>query len=178
MNLITTSELHSFDHETKKISVIHNSDIDLDKFAIIKNTGVNILIASFTDFGLPVEPVNYQNKKLLVHKQPVTNLKEVLYDLTKSLTEKKITLDDILCEKKEENNLATIQDWIKSHVPAFIMSIFEVETYWMKYKDQTGSDVTLKEWVHEFSKIYEENETTGSFSNVKRCCGELYNMTV
>lgn len=156
MNLLTESELHSFDHKTKKISVVFDDKIDLSKFALIRNTKKNIIIVSFIDlakYGLDRKIVDYECRNLYIHQSQITgDVHGLLYRLTKSLTEEKITLASLIADEKP-----CIHEWVSSKVPPVLMDYSEVEKYWKRFCEDTKSEITFAEWNSDFQSVYTED---------------------
>lgn len=180
MNLITYNTLHSFDHTTRQISVIYDTNIDLDRCAIIKNIGTHIVVASHVNlimYGLVCDVTSYNNRTLYIHRSSIQNTAEwTLYHLTKSLTEEKYTLNDILeCPIEEVvvivDKKLNIEAWIQENIPFTVESMSEIDTYLNKYKNHANDDsITLKEWNEVFLKMYSEDLNSGVFN--KRSANE------
>ena len=169
MNLLTDSELHSFDHNTKKISPICNNYIDLHKYAIIKNNKKQIAIASFVDlskYDLQCTVVDYQSRNLYISKIDIDkNIYETYYTITKKLTEEKVTIDDMMNSTKPFDEKMTISDWIKKNVSS-IVSTTDINTYWERYCKETNSTIPIKEWTVNFLTLYKEDQN-GDFISMR-----------
>ena len=175
MNLITSSEFHSFNHKTKKIEIVHSSGIDLDLYALIKQTPNQIIITSFQNldkYSLGCRVVTYKERSLYIHTMPKPEDPSGLYyHLTKKLTEDQTTLDDILGsepevapEPKLEDTKPNVLKWVVINMPVILDSVFEIERQWEAYKDQTKSEISLKEWVSIVTEQYHEDLSTGKFA--------------
>lgn len=177
MNLVTDNEFHSFEHKTRKISVIHDPNIDLDSHALIKQNSSRLIVVSFQNldkYGLKCEPVTYSGKRLYVHKQLITgNVSALYYDLTKKLTEAWVSLDDILDGPElepetepileKEKDRGAVREWIKLYVGHVVDSAQEVERFWRMYRTESGVKIPIEEWTSIFQEIYEEDRFTGLF---------------
>lgn len=101
MNLLTGSQLHSLEHASKKISVIHSTCLNLETHALIKQTADQIIVVSHMNlkerYGLDCDIASFDEKDLYVHRTKIGNPPAVTYyELSKKLTEDKLTLDEII----------------------------------------------------------------------------------
>lgn len=180
MNLITGSPLHSFEHATKKISVIHGSCIDLETHALIKKTGEVMIVVSHVNlkekYGLDCDIVSFNEKDLYVYRTNVSNPPTITYyELSKKLTEDKLSLEDIICGKKKTcESAGDAAVWMKENAGFVVNSITEVNGLWHRYCQETGNRITEREWTKIFSTLYAENHSTGVFTRGSTCqMGEL-----
>jgi hypothetical protein len=162
MNLITYNKLHSFNHETKQISVIHHTDLDLTQHAIIKNNVDEVVVASFVDlwkYSLSCVPLEFRNKTLYVHRSRVQdNLAAVLYELTEKLTREHVSLDKILEETvRPPPTPVDIETWIRENIPNIVETPAEIDSYRLKYINQIKSNIITDDWIKVFLKIYYED---------------------
>ena len=141
----------------------------MDKYALIKKNADEIVIASFQNldkYDLECGKIDYKERELYVHKQkigPNINLFELLYKLTKSLTQERQTLDFVISNVSQTVEIQDQYDWIDKNVPLGLESAQHVEKYWKQYCQQTGNDIQLLTWMKSFNKLYSEHAQNGCF---------------